>query len=167
MITPRHHRAASPYATGIRTHSLCRQFTLDGLAGAPIADILFAWDEHHGSWLANGPIIVRLETCDLAVAQMHCDRPSLLVGSIDTETPLDSRWVHQAAHAPKDSPILWKSYRPLSQVIGKHVDLVSVSANDQERKLSIRFSLEDGDALEIANLNGRVIAETAERPHAA
>lgn len=167
MVIPRRHRAESPHAAHGPFRSPYRRFALDGLAGACIADILFAWNERCGSWLANGPVIVRLETCDLAVAQMHSDRPSLLVGSVDTEAPLNGRWFPQAVRIPESSTIAWKSYRPLSRLIGARVDRISVTANDQERELSIRFSLESGEILQLSDLDGRVIVETATSPRAA
>lgn len=156
--------ASAPHRESVRAGETCKnaffpcgQPALEGLAGARIADVLRLWDTERKTWLETGPVIVRLETCDLAVTALYGNRPSLLIGSIDTETPAGAPWV--ADSACTSGLVLWRSFRPLSNAIGRRVDRAGALAYERTRKLSVRLSLEEGETLLITGCSNPTAIE--------
>ena len=60
---------------------------LKDLSGSYIADILCARNTLIGEWVLDAPIIIRLETCDIAVMPSRDSKPLLCFGDIDTDAP--------------------------------------------------------------------------------
>lgn len=152
MSTISAHHRKSAYAGkahsssgGGSSFSSCGQPALEGLTGARIADVLRLWDTECKTWLETGPVIVRLEPCDLAIAALHGGHPSLLLGSIDTETPAGAPWIADSSLA--GGLAIWMSYRPLSTAIGSRIGRATILASEHGHELSVRLPLEEGETL--------------------
>lgn len=140
------------------------QYTgLERLTGSYIADILRVRNAALDEWMLDMPIIVRLETCDIAVRPVHAGNPPLRLGSIDTDAPVapregsygDMGQPTEPDNGNNPFPVLrWESYRVLSPVIGERMERLSVHTGERGSTVELDIVTGSGDCM-------RIVAGTA------
>lgn len=119
-------------------------------AGSFVADVLTLWDENERDYLADAPIIIRLEECDLAAFVMRRPYIALFFGSIETDESiamLGSRTGSPPLEKP--SSLRWKSFRPCSYAIGRRVDTFVLRTDETGLLVKLETILDDGGRIAI------------------
>ncbi|WP_139652367.1 hypothetical protein [Raoultibacter phocaeensis] len=144
---------------------------LDGIAGTYIADILRVRNAASGEWMRSAPIIVRLETCDVVVDPSNDCKPSLRIGTLDTDAPVAfHREAHTHAEQPDDSQLSsdfalgaqWESYRALSSVMGSQVKRLAL--HEHASSLTLDIHTGSGECIRIISEADACTIETVQKP---
>lgn len=137
-----------------------RKASIACFTGATIADILRVRDERTGTWITEGPVIMRLELCDIGLYPLGANDPRPAIGSIDTEEPYiplaESATLYAAFGAAKG--FRWESYRPLAHLIGKQLDSLTLSTQLGVRMIRLEARIAGG-TLRIVGRERSVSAE--------
>lgn len=123
-----------------------------GAIGAYVADVLTLWDERARAYLPGAPTILRLETCDVAVFAMRAPHVALFFGSVETDAPVAT--FGASADASSETPgttLRWKSFRPCSYAIGRQVDNLVMSTDENGLLVELEAVLDDGGRLVIGD----------------
>lgn len=115
------------------------------LTGSYVADVLTLWDTEARAWLPDAPMVLRLETCDLAVFTMRAPHIALFQGCLDTECSA-------AAFGPT---LRWESFRPCSYAIGRTVADLVLSMDEQGLLTGLEAVLDDGGRIILGDATAR------------
>lgn len=123
-----------------------------GAIGTYVADVLTIWDERARTYLSGAPTILRLETCDVAAFAMREPHIALFFGSVETDAPIATFGPSaDAACETSGTTLRWKSFRPCSYAIGRQVDNLVMSTDENGLLVELEAVLDDGGRLVIGD----------------
>lgn len=117
--------------------------------GSFVADVLALWDESEREYLADAPVVIRLEECDLAAFAMRRPYIALFFGSIETGEPIAMLGCRGEPQREKPSSLRWKSFRPCSYAIGRRVEDFVLHTDETGLVVELEAVLDDGGRIAV------------------
>lgn len=123
---------------------------LELIEGETLVEVLRMWDCDTQCWVADAPILIRMDSDDLAVWADRCRPLQTYVGPVRTELPVLAYSLNPRSAVDLPNPAIhWMVDKGMSSFSGARIDRAFPFFSEEHGVAIITLMLDDGWALDI------------------